>query len=220
MSADPCAAPASLPFCGIAFEQRARERLNLRVPASFPGTAGDFGGDHCFGEAPAPADPLRAAAVLVAVVTHPTGATLILTERPRGMRDHAGQIAFPGGKIDPDDATPLDAALREAEEEIGLDRGHVDPIGYLDPSVTGTGYLVLPVLAIVSPPFKLAPDPREVADVFEVPLDFLMNPSNHQRQSRDIGGRRRQFYAMPFEDRFIWGATAGILRNLYERLWA
>jgi 8-oxo-dGTP pyrophosphatase MutT (NUDIX family) len=134
------------------------------------------------------------------------------------MPDHSGQIAFPGGKIEVADATPLDAALREAEEEIGLSRRHVRPLGYLLPFLSRTGYLITPVVGLVSPPFALTINPREVTDAFEVPLAFLMDPRNHQKKSAEFKGEQRHFYAMPFEDRYIWGITAGIIRNLWERL--
>ena len=161
----------------------------------------------------------RAAAVLVAIVERGVDATVLLTTRHASLRQHSGQIAFPGGKIDPTDASPLAAALREAEEEIGLAPACVTPLGYLDPYLTGTGYLVTPVVALVTAPLRLALNPLEVDDVFEVPLPFLMDPDHHEEHRRDFGGRSRRFYAMPFGDRFIWGATAGMLRNLYERLY-
>ena len=202
---------------GADFERRARQRLTFDLPAGAIEMS-DLG-DHSLDRSSRPTLPLRPAAVLVPVVCHPTGATVILTQRPQGMRDHSGQIAFPGGKIDPADASPCAAALRETAEEIGLMADRIVPLGYLDPYVTGTGFSVVPTVARVLPPFRLALDPREVADAFEVPLAFLMDPANHQQHVRDVGARRRRFYAMPFEDRFIWGATAGILRNLYERLY-
>ncbi len=199
------------------FECRARQRLTFDLPGASIETS-DLG-DHNLDRGPRPTMPLRAAAVLVPVVCHPAGATVILTQRPHGMRDHSGQIAFPGGKIDPGDASPCAAALREAAEEIGLQADRILPLGYLDPYVTGTGFRVVPTVARVLPPFSLALDPREVVDAFEVPLAFLMDPANHAQHVREVGARRRRFYAMPFEDRFIWGATAGILRNLYDRLY-
>lgn len=163
--------------------------------------------------------PARPAAVLVGVVAGDE-LTVLLTERTTDLPTHAGQIAFPGGKIEPDDPGPVDAAIREAWEEIGLDRTHVEPLGFLDSYRTGTGFSVAPVVAIVRPGFKLAPDPREVADVFEVPLSFLMDEANHQKHARDWKGRQRHYYAMPYGERYIWGATAGMIRNMQQRLFA
>ena len=141
-----------------------------------------------------------------------------MTLRAAHLNDHAGQISFPGGKIDAADASPLDAALREAEEEIGLDRSHVDPIGYLDVYGTGFGFRILPTVARVRPGFELDINKAEVEDAFEVPLAFLMDPNNHQLHSKEFRGAQRSYYAMPFAERYIWGATAGILRALYERV--
>ena len=135
------------------------------------------------------------------------------------MPSHPGQIAFPGGKIDPHDATPAAAALREAEEEIGLARELIEPIGYLDLYLTFSGYRILPTLARVDPDYRLTLNEREVADAFEVPLAFLMDAQNHALHSRDWKGVRGSYYAMPFGERYIWGVTAGILRNLYERIY-
>lgn len=214
------------PLPGADFERRARAALSFALPpvlasgAGAPGPAAGLTGDHSLDGQPFAMGVPKPAAVLVAVVAHARAATVLLTQRTGAMRQHAGQIAFPGGKIDPADPTPLAAALREAEEEIGLSRDALEPLGYLDPYLTGTGYLVLPVVALVEPPLRLAPNPEEVADVFEVPLMFLMDPANHQRARKTVKDRVREFYAMPFEDRYIWGATAGILRNLYERLYA
>ena len=161
--------------------------------------------------------PARPAAVLIPVVARPE-ATVLLTQRSSDLASHSGQIAFPGGRIDPGDADPLAAALREAEEEIGLDRSHVRPLGYLAPFQSRTGYLITPVVGLVRPGFDLKLNPDEVTDAFEVPLAFLMNPANHQRQSRVWNGQRRYFYAMPYGERYIWGITAGILRDLWQRL--
>lgn len=163
--------------------------------------------------------PIRPAAVLIPVIARPE-LTLLFTLRADDLPSHAGQIAFPGGKSEAFDAHPLATALRETQEEIGLDPARVEPLGTLDHYLTGTGYRITPVVALVDPDAPLALDPREVVDAFEVPLDFLMNPANHQRHSRMIGGQERHFHAMPFRDRFIWGATAGILRNMHERLFA
>ena len=163
---------------------------------------------------------LRDAAVLIPVVDHGDDATVILTQRTTGMRSHSGQIAFPGGKIDAEDPSPEDAALREADEEIGLDGAHVEIIGRLPDYVSGSGYRIAPVLAVVRPGFDLTINPDEVDAAFEVPLGFLMDPANHRRQSRVWNERERFFYEMPFGERYIWGVTAGIIRTLYERLYA
>lgn len=165
------------------------------------------------------ASPPRQAAVLVPLVAR-AQLTVLLTERTSHLKAHAGQIAFPGGKPDPGDLGPLDTALREAEEEIGLTRAHAEPIGYLDLYRTGTGFSVTPVVALIDPAFVPALNVHEVAAVFEVPLAFLMNPANHRIDARTLGGRDRRFYAMPYGDRYIWGATAGILRNLHDKLFA
>lgn len=162
-------------------------------------------------------DPPREAAVLVPIVAREE-LTVLLTVRTAHLSSHAGQISFPGGKIDEGDASALETALREAEEEIGLARSHVEPLGYLDKYRTGTGYCVVPVVALVEPGFTLAINPGEVAEVFEVPLTFLMNADNHQRHSRPWRGRERHFFAMPYGERFIWGATAGMIKNMHERL--
>ncbi|KQT82570.1 DNA mismatch repair protein MutT [Aurantimonas sp. Leaf443] len=163
---------------------------------------------------------LRAAAVLVPVVDRPQGAGIILTTRTASLRTHSGQIALPGGSIDPQDASPEAAALRESQEEIGLDPSYVEPIGRLPRYVTPSGFRIVPVVAIVSPGFTLVPNPAEVDDVFEVPLRFLMSPDNHRAEAREFQGVLRHYFTMPYETRHIWGVTAGILRTLYERLYA
>ncbi len=144
---------------------------------------------------------------------------MLLTQRSPHLADHAGQIAFPGGKIDATDASPRDAALREAEEEVGLDRSFVDPLGYLGVYGTSFGFRILPTVARVRPGFSLNINRSEVDDAFEVPLAFLMNPTNHQLHAKEFRGVERTYYAMPFAERYIWGATAGILRVLYERIY-
>jgi 8-oxo-dGTP pyrophosphatase MutT (NUDIX family) len=161
--------------------------------------------------------PPRPAAVLVPIVLRES-LTVLLTQRSHEMPSHPGQISFPGGKMEERDATAIDCALREAQEEIGLPAANVEPLGFLDSYRTGTGFQISPVVAFVRPHFDLVLDPREVLDVFEVPLAFLMNPENHQKDSRAWRGRQRFFYAMPYEGRYIWGATAGILKNLHQRL--
>ncbi len=159
------------------------------------------------------------AAVLVALVARPDGLTMLLTRRTAHLSSHAGQISFPGGRAEQVDASPVETALREAQEEIGLDPRHVEIIGRLPDYMTGTGFHVTPVVALLMPPFELVPDPNEVAEIFEVPLAHLMNGAHHQRLSVDVpGGGRRSFYAMPYERHFIWGATAGMLRNLFHFL--
>ncbi|RTL72840.1 MAG: CoA pyrophosphatase [Hyphomicrobiales bacterium] len=163
--------------------------------------------------------PPRAAAVLVPIVLR-DALTVLLTQRSNDLPSHPGQISFPGGKVEPDDATPIACALREAEEEIGLTRDLVEPLGFLDSYRTGTGFEITPVVALVKPGFKTRLDPREVLEVFEVPLSFLMDEGNHQKDSREWKGRRRSFYAMPYEGRYIWGATAGMLKNMHTRLYA
>lgn len=164
-------------------------------------------------------DELTPAAVLVPLVEREEGVSVLLTRRADTLRRHTGQIAFPGGRIDAGE-TPWQAALREAEEEIGLPRAQVDLVGLSTPYRTGTDYLITPVVGFVSPPFELTPNPDEVADIFETPFGFLMDPSNHERRYYDMpGGTRRWFYAMVHEERYIWGATAGVLRALYDRLY-
>ena len=165
-----------------------------------------------------PAVGLRQAGVLIAIVERPAGATILLTRRPDHMRDHAGQIAFPGGRVDAGDGGPVDAALREAEEEIGLDRKLVEIVGELDSYETRTGFLITPVVGVLAPGFAPKPDPVEVAEVFEIPLDLVLDPRNHQRQSREWRGTLRHFYVVPWQHHYIWGATAGMLVQFYCRL--
>lgn len=160
---------------------------------------------------------LKDAAVLVPIVAHPGGAAVILTERTAHLSAHAGQVAFPGGKIDRGDAGPVDTALREAEEEIGLDPVHVVPLGCFAPYASNSGYRIVPVIGLVRPGAPLDINPGEVADVFEVPLSFLMNGANHRIGNRVWQGQKRYFYEMPFGDHYIWGVTAGIIRQIFER---
>ncbi|MES2257316.1 MAG: CoA pyrophosphatase [Pseudomonadota bacterium] len=158
------------------------------------------------------------ASVLIPLVEREGGLTLLLTQRTAHLNNHAGQISFPGGRAEEYDAGAVETALRESEEEIGLDRSHVDVLGMLPTYYTGTGYSVTPVVALVRPPFTLQADPDEVAEIFEVPLAFLMDGLNHQRLSFELAGGRRHFYAMPYQRFYIWGATAGMLRNLFHFL--
>ena len=204
------------------FYDRVRARLNFDVPQGLVDPniipeSGDPGTDKML-EIIAREQPVRPAAVLIPVVDHKEP-TVLLTQRSPNLSEHAGQIAFPGGKIDATDASPRDAALREAWEEVGLDGSFIDPIGYLDVYGTGFGFRILPTVARVKPGFKLTINHSEVVDAFEVPLSFLMNPANHQIHSKEFRGMERSYYAMPYAERYIWGATAGILRVLYERIY-
>jgi 8-oxo-dGTP pyrophosphatase MutT (NUDIX family) len=204
------------------FFDRARTRLDFDVPPGLLNPdiipqSGDPGTDRML-EIIAREQPIRPAAVLIPVVDHEEP-TVLLTLRSAHLADHAGQISFPGGKIEATDASPLDTALREAEEEIGLGQAFVDPIGYLGVYGTSFGFRILPTVARVKPGFKLKINRSEVDDAFEVPLAFLMDPANHQLHSREFRGVERTYYAMPYAERYIWGATAGILRVLYERIY-
>ncbi len=158
------------------------------------------------------------AAVLVPLVERDDGLTVMLTQRTDHLAHHPGQVSFPGGHVDPGDDTHEETALRETEEEVGLHRRHIDLLGRLDEYQVRTGFAVTPVVGMVKPPFDINPDSFEVAEVFEVPLAFLMDPANHERHSRDYQGQTRHFYAMPYNGYYIWGATAGMLVNLYHVL--
>ena len=159
-------------------------------------------------------EELTPASVLFPIVLRETGPSVLLTQRTEDLRDHPGQISFPGGRVEPEDASPAHTALREAREEIGLLEHHVEVIGYLPEYRTITGYRIMPVVAFVRPPFALHPDSREVAEVFEVPLSFLLDSANHKRHTIQLQGKVRDFFAVPYGDRFIWGATAGIILGL------
>ena len=163
--------------------------------------------------------PPTAASVLVPIVAHAPEATVLLTLRTETLASHAGQVAFPGGKIADADTDALATALREAEEETGLEPSRVEPIGYLDAYLTRTNYRVVPVVGLVEPGFSLRPQADEVAAVFEVPLRFLMTAENHLVHSREWQGSLRRFYAMPYGERYIWGATAGMLKSFYDRMY-
>ncbi|MBS1144600.1 MAG: hydrolase [Proteobacteria bacterium] len=173
---------------------------------------------HFVQEDGAEEQPLTPAAVLFPIVLRDDGHTVLLTQRTAHLRDHAGQISFPGGRVEAEDLSPSHTALRETEEEIGLSRERIDILGFLPEYRTGTGFRVTPVVALVQPPFDLQPDPFEVAEVFEVPLAFLLDPANHQQHALHYRGALRQYFAMPYGDYFIWGATAGMIRSLSERL--
>ncbi|MBZ0164133.1 MAG: CoA pyrophosphatase [Notoacmeibacter sp.] len=194
-----------------------------RVVRMTGGAAGDDHGDHLLN--PDMRDrivnaELRDAAVLIPVIDRQGGATVLLTQRTEKLRSHSGQVAFPGGRIDVGDRSPVHAALRETDEEVGLSPGEIEVIGRMPDYVTGSGYRIAPVFGIVKPVFDLKLNPHEVADAFEVPLEFLMSPGNHVRASRFWKGEERFFWEMPHGDRYIWGVTAGIIRTVYERLYA
>ncbi|MES0189144.1 CoA pyrophosphatase [Mesorhizobium sp. LSJC264A00] len=197
--------------------------FRARVAAQAEAHAGDDYGDHRFN----PGHPrltqlkaLRDAAVLIPVVDHGRDATVLLTKRAEKLRSHSGQVAFPGGTIDPTDATPEAAALRETFEEIGLGQDRIEIIGRMPDYVAGSGYRIAPVLAVVQPGFTLSLNADEVDAAFEVPLSFLMDPANHTRDSRMWNDLEWFFYDMPYGGQRIWGVTAGIIRTLYERLYA
>jgi 8-oxo-dGTP pyrophosphatase MutT (NUDIX family) len=158
------------------------------------------------------------AAVLLPLIDHARGMTVLLTQRTAHLKSHAGQISFPGGRFEDGDHSPEATALRETEEEIGLPREHIEVVGRLGARRTGTGFRVIPVVGLIDPPMPIAPDPNEVAEVFEVPLDFVIDPANHRFETRLHGGVERQFYAMTFDDYYIWGLTARLLVNLSEVL--
>ena len=163
---------------------------------------------------------LKDAAVLVPVIDDGDEARVIFTQRTKTLRNHSGQISFPGGGIDAQDRSPEEAALRETEEEIGMSRRFIETVGRMPDYISGTGFRIKPVLAVVRPGFTLTPNPAEVDEVFEVPLSFLMDPANHSRGSRMFQGRERFFYEMPYGERYIWGITAGIVRSIYERFYS
>jgi 8-oxo-dGTP pyrophosphatase MutT (NUDIX family) len=203
-----------------------RDALTARIPSVRRAPRGPVAielpdetrGDHDLNPDMMPKLPLTAAAVLVPLVQRAEGLTILLTQRNEHLPEHAGQVAFPGGRIDPEDEDAVAAALREAEEEIGLPRKLVEPIGRLDTYVTRTGYEVTPVVGLVQPLFQLVLNPQEVADAFELPLAYLLDAANRRMESRLYNGIERHFWTVPWENRFIWGATAGMLVNLAEIL--
>ena len=194
--------------------QRVRER-SRRLASGLPVTAPPLGSDFSLnGVVPAP-ETYRPAAVLMPLVRRESGVTVLLTQRTDDMPSHAGQIAFPGGRKQAEDADAAATALRETEEEVGLARQYIDVIGAVDLYRTGTGYEITPIVGIVTPGFTTRADPREVADIFEVPLAHFLDERNHRIDSRVWQGRERRYYAMPYGERYIWGATAGMLKNLH-----
>ena len=175
-------------------------------------------GDHSLNPGMKPPDKLTPAAVLIPLVAREDGVTMLLTQRTNNLAHHPGQVSFPGGHVDATDGSPEDTALRETEEEVGIDRRHIRVIGRLADYWTRTGFSVSPVVGVLTPPFDVSPDPSEVAEVFEVPMAFLMDPANHERHSREYQGTTRHFYAMPYNGFYIWGATAGMLVDLHNVL--
>lgn len=208
----------SEPFHASTVVARSRERLDLAWPRAKSGHSGDFDLNPDWTAAQDRAS-LRQAAVLIPVIDTGAEARVVLTHRTDHLPSHAGQVAFPGGKMERTDITPAHAALREAHEEIGLDPAHAEAIGYLDPYVTSSGFEIHPVIAMVSNDAVLTADPNEVAEIFDVPLGFLMRPENHGIGSRTWQGGERRYYVMPFGRHYIWGVTAGIVRLMYERLY-
>ena len=218
MSVDSVSDPSSATL-RIRAQQKLRPVLSLAdLEQAAPSTVSDDAPDGRLQEL-ALLVPWRAAAVLLPIIDRPGGLTVLLTLRAPNLRAYSGQVAFPGGKIDAGE-TPHDAALREAQEEIGLEARFVESLGWLDPFFTGTGFRVAPLVALVEPSFVLTVNKLEVDEVFETPFPFLMDATNHRLEEREWQGRRRRYYAMPHEGRYIWGATAGILRNLYEKLFS
>ncbi len=195
--------PVSAPLCSNTVEWL-RTCFLSHIPVSSPVEEG------------VPTGPLTPAAVLFPIVLRDPEPTVLLTRRTDHLHHHPGQVSFPGGRVEKQDASPVDTALRETEEEISLNRRHIELLGSLPLYRTGTGFEVTPVIGLVTPPFELTPDSFEVAEVFEVPLAFLLDPANHQRHRVEVRGQLREYYAMPYGDHFIWGATAGMIVSLHR----
>lgn len=194
--------------------RRVGER-SRRLASGLPVSQPPIGSDFSLNGVTAMPETWRPASVLVPLVRHESGITVLLTQRTEDMPSHAGQIAFPGGRRQAEDIDATATALRETEEEVGLTRDFIEVIGSIDQYRTGTGYEITPIVGIVTPGFTQRADPREVADVFEVPLDHFLDERNHRIDSRVWQGRERHYYAMPYGERYIWGATAGMLKNLH-----
>ena len=192
----------------VAIDLDSLRRVLYREPARSPVVLEDGVGD----------EELTPAAVLFPIVRRSREPTVLLTQRTAHLKDHPGQISFPGGRCELADGSPADTALREADEEIGLSSAHIEIAGYLPEYLTSTGFRVTPVVAMITPPFELRLDAFEVEEAFEVPLSFLLDPANHQQHSLHYRGKLRHYYAMPYGDYFIWGATAGMIMSLYRAL--
>ncbi len=207
-----------------AFVINAKEKLHQNVyDISYDTTEITKHGDHLLNPGILsefePLKSLKAASVLIPIMKNEGELSVLLTTRAQKLASHAGQIAFPGGKIDMQDRSPLDAALRETEEEVGISNQYIDPLGYLDSYQTRTGFHIIPIVGIVHPGYSISINIDEVYDSFQVPLDFLMCTDNHQIKSIEWHGKDRSFYVIEYQNRYIWGATAGIIRSLYERLY-
>ena len=188
--------------------------LRRRLARAAAPAAAVYGDDGTGGEQPG-ATP---AAVLVPIIAHPEGFSVLFTRRTAQLKAHSGQVSFPGGRAEPGDASPRHTALREAQEEIGLPPARVEVLGQLPEYQTRTGFRVTPVIGLIQPPLELVPDAREVDEIFEVPLAFLLDPANYRRESRQLGARMATYYVIEHHGRTIWGATAGMLLNLYRQL--
>lgn len=199
---------------------KARLGERLAPISSWSATRGAVRSDYDLNpDSERPTRELRAAAVLIPIIARDEGPSVLLTRRSDSLASHTGQIAFPGGRLDPGE-TAVEAALREAWEEVALDPAAVQPLGLGDPYETGTGFLITPVVGWLAEPPQVTPSPAEVAEVFEAPWRFLMDPANHRRDYYDQeNGPRRWFWAMPYRERYIWGVTAGVLKGLFSRLY-
>lgn len=202
-------------------KQRVRDRIGFGDGATPPADPRLIKSDFHFDDSldPDPGRSLRPAAVLVPVFEREHDLTILLTRRADHLESHSGQVAFPGGKMHVEDRTPLETALRETHEEVGIGHGHIDLVGELDPYETGTGFIIRPFVGFVAPEAELVLDPGEVAEAFEVPFSFLMDPANHAREQMFWRGKMREFYEMPYNGQRIWGATAAMLVNFYTRLY-
>lgn len=204
---------------GVELRAYITERLNDKNPDHPPAVRGDFDLTPHLRPSLPPETVLRPAAVLIPLFEREDELRVLLTRRADHLANHAGQISFPGGRVDPDDPHPVETALREAEEEVALDRRFVDVVGSLDAYVSGTGFSITPVVGFLKHGFSVRPHEAEVAEIFDVPFDFLMDPANRQRHVKEWNGTQRHYYAMPYGRHYIWGATAGILVNLWQRLY-